>query len=89
MNWLIHPLQSLRTFGVKRYVLSIVNNAIENYNGKISEACWYVDRYITKVERLLAFLKSLRAKLADGTITEEEADALCDEAKTLAKEMVA
>lgn len=88
MKWLIHPIKSLTGWGIKKYIISIVNNAIKN-NGKISKACWYVDLYITRAEDFLAFLKSLRAKLADGKLTNDEADELCDEAKALAKEMTA
>ena len=87
MNWLIHPIKSLTEWGIKKYVLSIVNTAIEKYNGNITQARWYVELYITKAEALLAFLKSLNAKLADGKLTNDEAEALCDEAKALAKEM--
>ena len=82
MNWLVK-------WGIKKYVISIVNTAIEKYNGNIMKARWYVALYITKIEALLAFLKSLDAKLADGKLTNDEADALCYEAKALAKEMVA
>lgn len=82
MNWLVK-------WGIKKYVLSIVNTAIEKYNGNITQARWYVALYVTKVEALLAFLKSLDAKLADGKLTNDEADELCDEAKALAKEMTA
>ena len=87
MNWLIHPIKSLTEWGIKKYVLSIVNTAIEKYNGNITQARWYVALYITKIEALLAFLKSLDAKLADGKLTNDEADLLCEEAKALAKEM--
>lgn len=81
MNWLVR-------WGIKKYVLGIVNGAIEKNNADITKACWYVDLYITKAESLIAFLKSLRAKLADGKLDEDEADALCEEATSLAKEMV-
>lgn len=89
MNWLIHPIKSLTGWGIKKYALSIVNTAIEKYNENITQARWYVALYITKIEAFLAFLKSLDAKLADGKLTNDEADALCYEAKALAKEMVA
>ena len=89
MNWLIHPIESLRNWGVKRFVLGIANEAIARYNGNIQTARQYVARYTGKVSALLRFLNSLDAKLADGKITEQEADALCDEAKAIAKEMAA
>ena len=82
-------MNCLVKWGIKKYVLSIVNTAIEKYNGNITQARRYVALYVTKVGALLAFLKSLDAKLADGKLTNDEADLLCDEAKALTKEMTA
>ena len=87
MKWLIHPIDTLRNWGVKAFILSIVNKAIEKYNGNIAVARGYVNSYIAKIEALLAFLKSLDGKLADGKLTGEEADALVDEAGKLAGEL--
>ena len=89
MNWLIHPIQTISNWGIKKYVLGIVNEAIEKYNGNIATARTYVSRYIGKIEAILAFLDSLDAKLADGKLTEQEADAITDEAVKLAKELTA
>lgn len=82
MNWLVK-------WGVKKYVLAIVNGAIDKYNRNINVARAYVARYTGKLSALLRFLNSLDAKLADGRITEDEADALTDEATKLAKELTA
>ena len=82
MNWLIR-------WGIKKYVLGIVNTAIAKYNGNIQTARAYVARYTSKVQALLRFLNSLDAKLADGKLTEDEADALCKEATDIAKELTA
>lgn len=76
-------------WAVKKYVLNIVNGAIDKYNRNISVARAYVTAYIGKIEALLAFLKGLDAKLADGQITEQEADALVEEATNLGKSLVA
>ena len=76
-------------WGVKKFVLNIVNSALDKYNRNIIVARVYVKTYIGKIEAFLAFLKSLDAKLADGKITEQEADALVDEAEKLAKDLVA
>lgn len=89
MNWLIHPIQTISNWGIKKYVLGIVNEAIEKYNGNIATARTYVSRYIGKIEALLAFLKGLDAKLADGKLTEQEADEIVAEAKKLAGELTA
>ena len=76
-------------WAVKKYVLAIVNDALDKYNRNINVARAYVSRYTGKVSALLRFLNSLDAKLADGKITEQEADALTDEATKLAEELVA
>lgn len=81
MNWLV-------SWGVKKYVLGIVNTALKKYEGNIAVARGYVAAYISKIEALLAFLKSLDDKLKDGKVTDEEADKIVDEAGTLAKELV-
>ena len=82
MNWLVK-------WGVKKYVLAIVNGAIDKYNRNINVARAYVARYTGKLSELLRFLNSLDAKLADGKLTEDEADALTDEATKLAEELTA
>lgn len=80
MNWIV-------SWGVKKYILGIVNTAIEKYNGNIAVARGYVNSYIAKIEAVLAFLKGLDDKLKDGKLTEAEADQLVDEAETLGKEL--
>ena len=82
MNWLVK-------WGVKKYVLAIVNGALDKYNRNINVARAYVSRYTGKVSALLRFLNSLDGKLADGKLTEDEADALTDEATKLAEELTA
>ena len=76
-------------WAVKKYVLNIVNSALDKYNRNINVARAYVTTYIGKIEALLAFLKSLDAKLADGKIKEDEADTLVEEAANLGKSLVA
>lgn len=82
MKWLIN-------WGVKKYVLEIVNKALAAYNVNIDRARAIVKTYSGKVKALLAFLESLDAKLADGKFTEQEADEITDEATKLAKELTA
>lgn len=82
MNWLVK-------WGVKKYVLEIVNRALAAYNVNIDRARAIVKTYSTKVKALLAFLDSLDAKLADGKFTETEADEIVAEATKLAGELTA
>lgn len=81
MNWLVK-------WGVKKWALGIANTALADYNQSVAKARATVARYLAKAEALLAFLKSLDAKLADNKIDEAEADAICDEAVALGKELV-
>ena len=81
MNWLVK-------WGVKRYALSIVNTALAQYNESVKTAREVVVKYIAKVEELLAFLKSVDAKLIDGKLTNEEADEICEEAVRLGENLV-
>ena len=81
MNWLVK-------WGVKKWLLNIVNTALSDYNDGVSKARATVAKYIAKIEAVLGYLRSLDAKLADGKIDEQEADAACDEAVTLAKDLV-
>ncbi|MBR1921501.1 MAG: hypothetical protein IJ829_05810 [Kiritimatiellae bacterium] len=81
MNWFVK-------WGVKKYLLEIVNKALAAYNVNVDRARAVVARYAAKVETLLAFLKSLDEKLADGRLTEAEADDITDEAIALAGELV-
>lgn len=81
MNWLVK-------WGVKRYALSIVNTALAQYNESVTTARAVVQKYIGKAEALLDFLKSLDAKLADGKLTNKEADEICEEAVALGEQLV-
>ena len=82
MNWLVK-------WGVKKWLLDVVNKALAAYNVNIDRARAIVATAIAKVEAVIAFLKSLDAKLADGKLTEEEADEIVAEAKKLAGELTA
>ena len=82
MKWLIN-------WGVKKYAVNIVNDALAKYNVNIDRARAIVATAIAKVEAVIAFLKSLDGKLADGKLTEEEADEIVAEAKKLAEELTA
>ena len=82
MNWLVK-------WGVKKWLVGVVDNALAKYNVNIDRARAIVATAIAKVEAVIAFLKSLDGKLADGKLTEQEADEITDEAVKLAKELTA
>ena len=82
MNWLVK-------WGVKKWLVGVVDNALAKYNTNIERARAIVAMAIAKVEAVIAFLKSLDAKLADGKLTEAEADEIIAEATKLAGELTA
>lgn len=82
MKWLIN-------WGVKKYAVNIVNDALAKYNVNIDRARAIVAQYANKLRLLLDFLDRLDKKLADGKLTEDEADALIADAKEIGKALAA
>ena len=82
MNWLVK-------WGVKKWLVGVVDAALAKYNVNIDRVRAIVTTAIAKIEAVIAFLKSLDAKLADGKLTEQEADEIIAEAKKLAGELTA
>ena len=82
MKWLIN-------WGVKKYAVNIVNDALAKYNVNVDRARAIVAQYANKLRLLLDFLDRLDKKLADGKLTEDEADALITEATDLGKALTA
>lgn len=81
MQWLIK-------WGVKKWLVGVVNTALRDYADKIVKARLYLAVAIAKVEAVTTFLKSLEKKLEDGTVTDAEADEAVEEAKTLAAKLM-
>lgn len=82
MKWLIN-------WGVKKYAVNIVNDALAAYNVRIERARAIVARYANKLRLPLDFLDRLDKKLADGKLTEDEADALITDAKAIGTALAA
>ena len=82
MKWLIN-------WGVKKYAVNIVNDALAKYNVNIDRARAIVAQYANKLRLLLDFLDRLDKKLADGKLDEDEADALITDAKTIGTALTA
>ena len=82
MKWLIN-------WGVKKYAVNIVNDALAKYNVNVDRARAIVATYANKLRLLLDFLDRLDKKLADGKLDEDEADALITEATDLGKALAA
>ena len=82
MKWLIN-------WGVKKYAVNIVNDALAKYNVNVDRARAIVATYAGKLRLLLDFLDRLDKKLADGKLTEDEADALITDAKAIGTALTA
>ena len=82
MKWLIN-------WGVKKYAVNIVNDALAKYNVNVDRARVIVAQYANKLRLLLDFLDRLDKKLADGKLTEDEADALIADAKAIGTALTA
>ena len=82
MNWLVK-------WGVKKWLVGVVDNALAKYNVNIDRARAIVATAIAKVEAVIAFLRSLDRKLADGKLTEDEVDALITDAKAIGTALTA
>lgn len=81
MQWLIK-------WGVKKWLVGVVNTALRDYAAQVSKARVFLVAAVAKVETVAAFLRSLSAKLEDGTVTDAEVDETIDEAKALAAKLV-
>lgn len=82
MKWLIN-------WGVKKYAVNIVNDALNRYNVNVDRARAIVAQYANKLRLLLDFLDRLDKKLADGKLDEAEADALIADAKEIGTALTA
>ena len=80
MNWFVK-------WGVKKYVLGIVNSALKAHGDSIKRAREIVATASTKIRAVLGFLDSFNEKLADNILTDEEADASIKDATRLAEEL--
>lgn len=88
MNWILHPIKTLTEWGVKSWLLGLVNKVLDKYADSVVAARAVVAAAIPKVESVLAFLKSLDEKLKDNKVTEDEADLIVAEATALAESLV-
>ena len=82
MKWLIN-------WGVKKYAVNIVNDALAKYNVNVDRARAIVAQYANKLRLLLDFCDRLDKKLADGKLDEAEADALIADAKAIGTALTA
>lgn len=84
MNWLIHPIKTLTEWGIKSWLVGLVNKVLDKYADSVAAARGVVAAAIPKVESVLAFLRSLDDKLKDNKLTGDEGDLIVAEAIALA-----
>lgn len=81
LNWLVK-------WGVKKWLIGMVNTALVDYKDKVEKARAFISAAIEKVDAVTAFLRSIDAKLADNNVTDTEADDAINEASELAEKLV-
>ena len=81
MNWLVK-------WGIKKYVLSFINDVLAARKDSVAKARAIVRKAIEKVRAILDYLTSLEAKLLDNKITDDEADAIVAESTRLGEQLV-
>ena len=81
MQWLVK-------WGVKKWLVGVVNTALKEYADKVDKARAVLAVAISKVEAVTTFLLALDAKLADGKITDDEANEAVKDAKQLAAKLI-
>ncbi len=82
-------IKSLAKWGVKKYVLALINDILAANRENVAKARAIVGICITKAKALLKFLESLDAKLADNVLTDKESDEIVAESQGLVKELTA
>ena len=81
-------MKTMAIYLAKKYAIGFVRSAVTAKKDKVSYWAKKVQTAAVKAEAVLAFLKALAARLADGELAAEEASVTIDEAKALAVEIV-
>jgi len=76
-------MKTIVLWGVKKYALGFLNTTLEGAKDSVQKALSIVDICILKAEAVLAFFKSVRAKLADNKLDDDEAEAILLEGEML------
>lgn len=70
----------------KKYILSTIQELVDARASEVSKWAGIVGMWILRGEKALAFLNGLSQKLGDGKLSDEEGDAIVEEAGALVKE---
>ena len=80
-------MKTLAIWFCKRYALSLVQDAVRAKSNEVATWATRIGQWIERFGLVVKYLASLSAKLADGELTKDEAEAALAEANELAKQL--
>jgi hypothetical protein len=71
---------------IQKMIVGKLNSLLANYNDNVQSVRVTILQWITRLEKILANLKSLCSRLDDNTLSEDEIEQTIDELKQTIKE---
>ena len=79
-------MKKLILYFAKKYIVNAVNDLLSGNKGKVLTVTNTISIWVDRLERIIATLKSLNAKFADGEFTDDELKESTDEFAKLVNE---
>ena len=79
-------MKAIAKYLAKKYAFAAVKDAVSAHGGAVSAWSVRVGGWLAVAQRVVAFLSRLSDRLADGELTDAEADATLEEAQGLVRE---
>ena len=73
-------------FVIKRYIINKVNSLLDEYKDNVSKVKDTLQKWISRIDKILFTLRSLLSKLGDNQIDSEEIDQTVAEIEQVIKE---
>lgn len=73
-------------FVIKRYIINKVNGLLDEYKDNVSKVKDTLQKWISRIDKILFTLRSLLSKLSDNAIDSEEIDQTIAEVEKVIKE---
>ena len=73
-------------FVIKRYIINKVNSLLDEYKDNVSKVKDTLQKWISRIDKILFTLRSLLSKLGDNQIDSEEIDQTIAEIEQVIKE---
>ena len=73
-------------FVIKRYIVSKVNSLLDEYKDNVSKVKETLQKWISRIDKILFALRSLLSKLEDNQIDSDEIDQTVAEIEQVIKE---